>query len=261
MGDGDTWRNSEMPVRVKVNTRSSDELFAKMGWTLKNSLPGYLRQEARLVAVSLAIQTQPFGSSATSQAVGQVATSRDIYRVYTTPGKAFSDVQNARAQAGFWKAVKSSAWDRAEKILRRSGNALKFTTIDNFDGGARHRQLRNNQGRIPPSQKPVMIVRNPSALKTYIKAEMKKVGFGKGGWSACARALGGTRGIPGWVSRQDSPGTVVESYKEERSWIRLTNDVPYADKILSLAQKEEAIAIAMDRLRKSVLIALRFSPR
>src|SRR5882724_4475236 len=152
-----------MPVRAKVDTSGAERLFEKMGWTVKNSLPGYLRQEARLVAVSLATQTQPFGDSATSQAVGQAATSGDIYRVYATPGKAFEDIQERNAQSAFWKAVRTSAWDRAKKILQKSGNALKFTPIQNFDGGAEHRQHRNNQGWIPKAQKAMMIVRNPSA--------------------------------------------------------------------------------------------------
>jgi len=247
-----------MPVRVKVNTSASDALFKKMGWTLKNSLPGYLKQEARLVAVSLAFQTQPFGDSATSQAVGQVATSRDIYRVYTTPGSAFKDIQDAGAAKGFWKAVSTSAWDLAAKILSREGNALKLTPIQSFDGGSQHRQLRNNQGRISASQKPVMIVRNPSALKSYVAAEQKKVGFGKGGWAACARALGGTRGIPGWISRQPAPGTVVEQYSQIRSSVVMTNQVPYASEILTAVGKQQAISIAIDRLRRSILAALRF---
>lgn len=247
-----------MPVLTKVNTSSSDELFRKMGWTLKNSLPGYLKQEARLVAVSLAIQTQPFGDSATAQATGQVAVSRDIYRVYTTPGKAFADIQDANAARGFWKAVKTSAWERAKKILAREGSSLKFTTIDNFDNGKAHAQLRNNQGRIPPSQKPVMIVRNPSALKTYVASEQKKVGFGKGGWAACARILGGTRGIPGWVSRQNAPGQVQEQYSAQKSSVTMTNQVPYASQILSPSGKQDAIAVAMARLRKSIQVATTF---
>ncbi len=240
-----------------VDTSGSDKLFQQMGWTLKNSLPGYLRQEARLIAVSLATETQPFGVSATSQAVGQVATSRDIYHVYATPGTAWKDITDAGAQAGFWEAVKTSAWDRAAKILNRSGNVLKGTPIENFDDGALHRQFRNKQGRIAKSQKPVMIVRNPAKLKTYVAREQKKVGFGKGGWSTCAAQLGGTRGIPGWVSRQDAPGDVHEDYGTDISKVTLINQVPYASEILSPAKKQDAIAIAMDRLRKSILTALR----
>jgi len=242
-----------------------------MGWTLKNSLPGFLKQEARLVAVSLATQTQPFGISATSQAVGQVATSRDIYRVYATPGKAFADLPTSQTaiskkmkefkfnpQKAFWSAVSKSKWDAAKTILSAFGVVFKSTPIQAFDGGKQHRQLRNNQGRIPQSQKPVMIVKNPSALKSYVAAEQKKVGFGKGGWAACARALGGTRGIPGWISRQASPGVVVEQYAAEKSSVIMTNQVPYASEILSPAGKQEAIAVAMDRLRKSIQVAFNF---
>ncbi len=224
---------------------------------LKTSIPAVLHQAARLVAVSLAYQAQPFGIDEKSQALGVVATTRDIYRVYATPGKAYDDIQDKGAAAGFWKAVKTSAWDRAAKILNREGSRLKGTLIDNFDGGAQHRQLRNNQGRIPESQKPVMVVKNPSAVKTYVATETKKVGFGKGGWASCARALGGTRGIPGWISRQGSPATVVENYNAPIMSITLTNQVPYASEILSPAQKSEAVRIAMDKLRASIQIAMR----
>jgi hypothetical protein len=97
-----------------------------------------------------------------------------------------------------------------------------------------------------------MIVKNPAALKSYVDSEMKKVGEGKGGWATCADALGGTRGIPGWVSRQNSPGRVVESYKAELSSVTMTNLVPYADQILTETEKQNAIEIAAERLGKSV---------
>ncbi len=241
-----------MPIHFKIDTRGSDELFAKMGWTIKNSVPGFLRQEARLTAVELARRTQPFGDGATPRAVGQAATTADIYRIYATPGKAYDDIKGAIEKSDFWRAVKTSAWTKATTILSRSGNTLKGISILSFDGGASHRQLRNNQGRIPKSQKPTMIVKNPSALKSYVDAEVKKVGEGKGGWATCAKVLGGTRGIPGWVSRQNSPAQVVESYKAELSSVTMTNQVPYASEILSEDEKQNAIDIAKDRLGKSV---------
>lgn len=222
-----------------------------MGWTIKNSVPGFLRQEARLTAVELARRTQPFGDGPAPRAVGQAATTADIYRVYATPGKAYDDVQE-NAKASFWRAVKASAWNRAQTILNRFGSTLKGITFNSFDSGAAHRQLRNNQGRIPKSQKPVMIVKDPKTLKTYVDSEVKKVGEGKGGWATCAKALGGTRGIPGWVSRQNSPGQVIENYKAELSSVTMTNQVPYASEILSEDEKQNAIDIAKDRLGKSV---------
>ncbi len=235
--------------------------FKEKGFNMKNSLPGLMRQAGRLCAVRLAFATQPYvqgqGFGVVSQAVGQVATDRDIYRVYATPGVAWKDIRNEGAQAGFWQAVKTSAWDRAVKILNRSGSRLKGTLIDNFDGGAAHRQLRNNQGRIPPSQKPVMIVKNPSALKSYVASETKKVGFGKSGWSTCARILGGVRDIPGWITRHNAPGQALENYGTDVTSITLINEVPYASEILAPSQKSEAVRIAFERLFKNIQIAER----
>lgn len=231
--------------------------FQEKGFNMKNSLPGLMRQAGRLAAVSLATQAQPFGTDAASEALGKVATNRDIYKVYATPGKAYDDIQNAGLQAGFWKAVKTSAWDRAAKILTKAGGALKSTPIDNFDGGAQHRQLRNNRGRISPSQKPVMIVKNPQALKTYVAAEMNKVGFGKGGWATCARILGGIRGIPRWVSKHNSPGQAIERYGADITSITLINQVPYASAILTPGQKSQAVQIAANRLFRSIQVAER----
>ncbi len=245
-------------VRVKHESHIAQYCREK-GLNLKTSLPAVLHQAGRLAAVSCAFQAQPFGIDEKAQALGVVATTRDIYRVYATPGKAYDDISDDGAKAGFWKAVKTSAWDRAAKILNRSGARLKSTLIDNFDGGAQHRQLRNNQGRIPASQKPVMIVKDAQKLKSYVLTETKKVGFGKGGWAACSRALGGTRGIPGWISRQNAPGTVIENYGVTVMSITMTNQVPYASAILSPAQKQEAIRIAMDKLRASIQIALQHS--
>ncbi len=257
MVGGDTPAFNEMPiVRVKHESQIAQYCREK-GLNLKTSLPAVLHQAARLCAVSAAFQAQPFGIDDKAQALGVVATTRDIYRVYATPGKAYDDIQDPGAQAGFWKAVKTSAWDRAAKILNREGSRLKGTTIDNFDGGAAHRQLRNGQGRIPASQKPIMVVKDAQKLKSYVVSEIKKVGFGKGGWAACARALGGTRGIPGWISRQGSPGQVIENYGASVMSITLINQVPYASEILSPAQKSEAVRIAMDKLRASIQIALR----
>ncbi len=243
-----------MPLTVRTNTSAVDARFKQMGWTAKNSLPGYLRQEARLTAVALAYQTQPFGDN--SQGAGIAATATDIRRVYATVGQVFKDINNAGSAAGFWKAVVARQWTRAQKILAKSGNAFRLTLIQPFDGGAAHRQLRNNQGRIPKSQKAVMIVQDATRLKTYVDLETKKVGFGKGGWVACARALGGTRGIPGWVSRQKSPGTVVERYNTAISSVVMTNQVPYASEIITAGGKADAIRIAGQRLAKSVRAAV-----
>ncbi len=257
MVSGDTPAFNEMP---SVHVRHQSDVaayFKEKGFNMKNSLPGLMRQAGRLCAVSLAFQTQPFGDDDKAEALGKVATTRDIYRVYATPGKAYDDIQDPGAQAGFWKAVKTSAWDRATKILNREGSRLKGTLIDNFDGGSAHRQLRNGQGRIPSSQKPVMVVKDAQKLKSYVASEMGKVGQGKGGWATCARILGGIRGIPRWIAKHNSPGQALENYGASFTSITLINQVPYASSILSQSQKQEAVSIAFQRLFKSIQIAER----
>ncbi len=102
-----------------------------------------------------------------------------------------------------------------------------------------------------------MIVQDTQALKTYVAVEMAKVGYGKGGWATCARALGGIRGIPGWVHKHASPGSVIENYGTERTSITLINQVPYASAILSPSQKSQAVSIGGERLFRSLRIAAR----
>ncbi len=245
-------------VRVKHESHIAQYCREK-GLNLKTSLPAVLHQAGRLAAVSCAFQAQPFGIDEKAQALGVVATTRDIYRVYTTAGKVYDAFPNEGQAKVFWFHFSNQHYSEAQGVMNKLCPKFNGTQIDSFDGGAQHRQLRNNQGRIPASQKPVMIVKDAQKLKSYVVTETKKVGFGKGGWAACARALGGTRGIPGWISRQNSPGTVAENYGATVMSITMTNQVPYASAILSPAQKQEAVRIAMDKLRTSISIALQHS--
>lgn len=242
---------------VSVRHRSDvGQYFKEKRGNMQRTLPDLLKQASRLIAVSAATQSQPFGIDDKSEALGLIATNRDINRVYLTPGKVYDDLASRPGQAGaFWRAVKSSNWDAAKKILDNSSSRFKGINMDSFDGGAQHRQLRNNQGRIPASQKPVMIVKNPSALKAYIGSELKKVGQGKGGWASCAKALGSTRGLPRWITKHNSPATVLENYNTSVMKVTMINQVPYASAILSPSQKAEAVRIAIDRLLKSIRIA------
>jgi len=247
---------------VKLTHQSNlPELFRKRGWDLKHSLPGIMRQEARLCCVALAYATQPYGDDEKARAEGQVAVNRDIYKIYTTPGKAYDDISPPERQKAFWMFVNRAQWDKAQQILAADGKSLKFTPIQAFDGGAAHQQHRNRLGKITESQKPVMVVKDPDKVRAYIASETAKVGEGKGGWATCARQLGGTRGIPGWVSRQNSPGIVDEHYGEDRTTITLTNQVSYASDILDEAHKAQAVNISIDRLLKSIQIAERHAAK
>ena len=241
---------------IKVTVKSNvKEALAHRGQDLKSAIPPLLRLEARLCCVDLALVTQPYGNDEATRFEGQIAVNRDIYKVYTTPGKAYADISPPERQRAFWKFVNRGQWDKAQQILVSAGKAFKFTPIQSFDGGAAHQQHRNRQGKITGSQTPVMIVKDPEKLKAYIETEKAKVGEGKGGWATCARQLGGTRGIPGWVSRQNSPGSVDEQYGETKSTITMTNEVSYASDIIDEQHKTQALNNSEYRLTRALAIA------
>lgn len=223
-----------------------------------------LTQEARLVAISCAKSSQPFGTGANSQKLGQLRVSADIYKVYATPGKAYADIANEKAAKAFWWAIKNGKADKALGILRKDGNLLRRVPIDNFDGGALHMQSRNsNTGRVR-LKTPLMIVRDPSRLETYIKKRQANVGFGKSAWAGIARELGSIRGLrtsgditANWITRQRGSGDVAWSGSEQNLIVTLTSRVSYASQILPVGAMRTAVEIARNRLHKSMIAAYR----
>jgi hypothetical protein len=229
--------------------------FRRRAQLVERSLPQLLRRAGRLCAVSLAKQTQPFGTNGTDgQLMGQRAVVRDIRKVYALPSDIFPAFPNPKAAGAFWRAVQARDWARATGILHRDCPRYRNLEIRPFDGGQAHRANRNNRGRIAKSQDYIFIVQDAGDLKSYINAEFKLVGFGKAGWAACARAIGGTSGLPGWITSHKAPGRVEQRNGKGVAEIVLINQVTYASEILTDSQKRVAVEIAGDRLFKALQI-------
>lgn len=235
-------------------TNNAAKAFQRRAQLVERSMPSLLRRAGRLCAVSLATQTQPFGTGTDAQLLGQRAVVRDIRKVYALPSDVFPEFPNKQAAGAFWRAVQAQDWARATGILRRDCPRFRNLEIRPFDAGAAHRANRNNRGRISKSQSYIFIVQNADHLKAYINAEFKLVGFAKAGWAACARPLGGTAGLPGWITRHKAPGRVEQRYGKGAAEIVLVNQVTYASEVLSEAQKRVAVEIAGDRLFKALVI-------
>jgi hypothetical protein len=226
-----------------------------------------LTQEARLVAISCAKSSQPFGTGENSRKLGQFRVAADIYKVYATVGKAYADIalKNERAAKAFWAALQHGDFERAQGILRKDGTLLRSVPIQTFDGGALHMQSRNSRtGRVAASQRPLMIVRDPRQLEAYIKKRQPNVGFGKSAWAGIARQLGSIRGLrtsgditANWITRQKGAGNVVWSGNGENLIVTLTSRVTYASQILSVAAMRTAVQIARNRLHQSMIAAYR----
>jgi hypothetical protein len=238
------------PTRQKLENRSRG--FGR-------SIEQELDRAGRLISVSLATSAQPFGLDG-ARARGQGATAGDIRRCYATPSNVFEAFADDRQAARFWRALKAGNFARAQGIMQRNCPKFANKEIKPFDGGAAHRAVRNNRGRVSPKQEPIFVVQTSRNLTAYIKTEVAHVGEGKAGWAACAKILGGTRGLPQWITRlagKLSPGFVGKNYSGQVKTVRLENQVRYAQNLLSAGDKAQAVKIGIDRMTKGIMVAER----
>ncbi|SRR6266540_83145 len=252
-------------MRVTTKITGLDKATAKIraiGPLVKTPMRDLLGREARLVAISCAKSTQPYGTGADARDLGQKRVSADIYKVYTTPGKAFADIADKRAARGFWKAINSGNISRAQAILDKNGRTLRGVPIQSFDGGAAHKSARNRRTGRVSQKRPGMIVRSTQALKSYIAGKQDLVGFAKSAWAGLARKLGGIRGLKesgditaNWIAGKDGPNTIDWGGDDKNPVITLTSKVRYADQVLPQAARQAAVAIARGRLVKNLEIA------
>ncbi|MEN3369939.1 MAG: hypothetical protein V7609_2082 [Verrucomicrobiota bacterium] len=259
-----------MQLRSRVNgLLSSAAKIRAIGTVVQGPMRESLGQFGRLVAISCAKSTQPFGTGAAARDAGRNRVAADIYKVYTTPGKAYADIANEKAAKAFWWALQNGKLDKAIGILRRDGNRLRNMPFERFDGGTLHMTKRNSRtGRVPNSQRPLMIVRNPRQLEAYIKKRQANVGFGKSAWSDIARELGSIRGLretgditANWITRNGGRGTIQWLGSKEAPLLRLTSRVSYGGRILPERDRQIAVSIARNRLVQSLRAAVRAETR
>jgi hypothetical protein len=265
-------------IIVKTDVTKARAKLIAMGRNVRRTLPEVLESEGRIVAISLAKSTQPFGTGADAQNMGERAVSRDIKKVYVTIGDVFDKlpISGTGDARQFWKLIKLGRYDAAQDILTKTGSN-KFGTIPigRFDAGALHRQARNaTTGRV--SQKsPSLIVTDGNALIAYGLSKVNLVGTGKSAWADIARQLGGTRGLrapklPGgerditanWITRKRGPSRIDRDYgNQSRPILTLTSAVSYADNILSQPARNNAVRIAHGRIIKQCAIAAKYEAR
>jgi len=242
-----------------------------------------LRAQARLLAENLAFQTQPFGKDQKQKQMGEMAVERDIRRVYKTAGEiglsdrlSYSIRQATKGQdknksqtpdnmaRAFVSLISRGKYSEATKLLQRVGVSQQEITqipIGKMDGGQAHQSARHgSRKRVSSNQLPLRIV-SSGQIKTYINKIRKNVGIAKAGWAACARVVGGTRGIPQWVTRnigRAGGGTVADSSMDKsRPRVVLLNNVPWINQCLSTSQLSQAVRIQYEKMVKAIDKAMR----
>jgi hypothetical protein len=242
----------------------------------KISFAKAIKQQGRLVAVNLAFQTQPLGDGGKAKSQGECAARRDIDRVYKS-GKQTTTVikesgipngktttQNAgQAAKAFAMYVLKGQNDAATTILQRL-HIPKYhdTVVKPMDAGSAHKASRYGARRGVPRNTFVKVsVAREAQIDSYVKKITQRVGIAKAGWAHCAKQLGGSRGIPQWVTRhagKRATGSVVDNSEASagEQYVTMTNQVPWIDKCLNAGQIQRALDMQKEKMTKAIEIAL-----
>jgi hypothetical protein len=267
-------------VNVTVNDADFSRQLRRYALARRIDFAKAIRQQARLVAVNLAHQTQPFGDGASARQAGEGAVNTEVQRVYKTvpytavkvrdSGKNPSGVARVKtapqAAAAFVRYVREGKNDKAGELL----DNLKIepflaTTVGTFDGGQKHQGARHGARRkVPKNQFVRRVVKNEAQMKSYLKKIMQRVGTAKAGWASCAQQLGGMRGIPGWVTRharKTQLGSVHDATggQGREQFVRMDNRVPWIDKCLNAGQIQRALDIQKGKMINAIRLTLQRS--
>ena len=237
-----------------------------------------LRREARLVAVNLAFQTQPFGGSkattpgkASGREQGEGAVARDIRAVIQVPSDLHAEIQaqSVSAAKAFSYYMKNRRYAEAEALLNR----LNISTFSQIKAGPMrgdiHKQARRpipQRPRMSRRQRPLLVTTEVTELKNYIESVKRNVGIAKAGWASCAEQLGGTGGrmmalgggqqqaVPAWVKRHvggRASGSVIDQAdKILNASVRMINHVPWVSKCLTDSEAQRALDIQREKMAK-----------
>lgn len=228
---------------------SIQKLADAAGSTVREVLPAQMR----LFASDLAMNTRPVGKTASAADSGRINVEKRIRWVYCSVGMMADLLEpyGERVKKGFIARVKKKEYAGAARMLN---DIFPSTyTIGEFDGGTLH---KDQQFTRKVTKR--LVVTNYSKVEAYIREKKKLVGFAKGGFAAAARQLGGTRGIPGFASRQNAPGTGGVTGDGKTLTVTMTNDVRYIKNALDAHGEARAIAF---RQRAVVAVIKRMMDR
>ena len=262
-------------ITMKMDDADFSYQLKRYALAKKISFATAIKQQGRLVAVNLAFQTQPLGDGGKAKSQGEGAARRDIDRVYksgkqtttvikesATPNGKTSTQNAEQAAKAFAMYVLKGQNDAATTILQRL-HIPKYhdTVVKPMDAGSAHKASRHGARRVVPKNTFVKVsVPREAQIDSYVKQITQRVGIAKAGWADCAKQLGGSRGIPQWVTRhagKRAKGSVVDnSDATSDQYVTMTNHVPWIDQCLNAGQIQRALDIQKDKMTKAIEIAL-----
>lgn len=274
------------PISIRADTADLRAVLAQHAEFAQKTVPQLVRSHARLCAVELALRTTPFnggGGDAASKAaaskaalkLGENAVLFDIEKVIM-PKKNFvafvSNFGSEEIKARIQKLITSGNWQALTEILNKLGYADSLGGVD-FVGKsqfhATHQKYRSKAtGRTRKKTDKMHVA--TSDMSGYIKRVQKRVGMSKGGWAECARQIGvlkdsksgkaadQARGIPQWAKRHGKGGHVDNHTGNLKNpHVIMHNNFPWASRVCSKTEQQNAVRIASEKMIESFLHALK----
>jgi hypothetical protein len=256
---------------MQIDDREFKAALLRFYASQKKSWPEVIKSQARLIAVNFAHQTAPFGMAKATRDQAQKTIGVEIGRVYKEAGTVAYDLKNSsksiaevprvksasQAAAAFVRLVRNAKHDKARQLLNDLMiDPYQATQVGKFDQGGEHQKARYGARRkVPKNQFPRMAVTNFNVIRSYMRKVKDRVGTAKAGWAACAKELGGWRGIPAWVHQQTSKrrlGGVDDATAGKNPHVIMTNSVPWIDKCLNQGQMQRAIDIQKQKMISAI---------
>lgn len=251
-------------VKFQIDDREFKAALLRYYASQRKTWPQIIRQQARLVAVNLSYQTQPFGDSEGRNA-GEKAVKRDLNYIFKPLNERslafFQEVLGGRQVRLNLRRKDGTVWitDMDEYMTRGAMKTFHQSMRTPSRGNVKNASSKRQTMDIGRHQNRPRGIVSQSDFQAYINKTIKKVGMAKAGWAACAKILGGTRGISQWVTRhagKRSAGSVMDSTAQPNPYVVMTNHVPWIDKCLNAGQIQRALDIQKEKMIRATDIAL-----
>lgn len=183
----------------KYDMNRFQEALSSLAVASRKTIAEVLSSQIRLLASDMAYVTSPKGIRNDKQTN---VIEWYIRAIYPSVGVVVNLLKqkNEGIGIGFAVAIAKRNIAKAQAIVSKHLPEMNIT-VGAFDGGALHKA---NRKRASITERRCVV--GYTRVEAYIKTKKKKSGYAKGGFATAARQLGGVRGIPGWATRQKTPG-------------------------------------------------------
>jgi hypothetical protein len=256
--------------KFKFETKGLKNILDEYAELREQTIPDAVIAASRLLCVELARRTQPFGDKDDAKKMGEKAITRDLRGRGgggTVRAGIFGAADFEKDEGFAWYAKGPNVRLFITKDGRVYGTDKSFFRPDATEGDMRkfHKskfvkgKMSSAGGRDRSIGRWKFIEKmfvDKTTLDNYVDSQIKKVGWVKAAWAACARELrkvtngSATRGIPSWVTRHDSPNSDVVDNSRNLSnpSVTLINATSYASQVLPPNEVNFAKAIVTSKM-------------